>query len=211
MARCSILLACGALVAAPLAAQSSGEDLARRAQNWETFKKLYPAKALQAGEQGMVGFVVSLDRDGHATECQVTHSSGYPTLDKETCSLVLFHGKFEPIRDASGKKIPSLAEGAVNWQVPGANGPAVPARPTPVAAGSAPEKMVCKKTVKAGTLAGIERTCMSRSEWARLTDETREPWDAMQGRKGNSFCDTAGVVAANQPGASAGGGASAGC
>jgi hypothetical protein len=29
---------------------------------------------------------------------------------------------------------------------------------------------------------------MTQTEWARQTDEMRQPWDDMQGRKGSSHC-----------------------
>ena len=36
----------------------------------------YPPRALAAGEQGTVFFVVKLDDKAHPTSCEVTHSSG---------------------------------------------------------------------------------------------------------------------------------------
>jgi hypothetical protein len=46
--------------------------------------------------------------------------------------------------------------------------------------------MICKKTVRTGTIAGFERTCMSQREWARQTDEERELWEEVQGKKGST-------------------------
>ncbi len=61
---------------------------------------------------------------------------------------------------------------------------------TPAAAAKgAPDKMICKRHVRTGTLAGIERTCYTRSEWQRLGNLTRDAWKELQGIKGS----TAGV------------------
>ena len=54
------------------------------------------------------------------------------------------------------------------------------------AAKDAPEKMICKRHVRTGTLAGIERTCYTRSEWQRLANHTRDGWKEMQGIKGST-------------------------
>jgi hypothetical protein len=35
-------------------------------------------------------------------------------------------------------------------------------------------------------LAGFERTCMTTREWARQSDDTKETWDELQGRKGST-------------------------
>ena len=51
---------------------------------------------------------------------------------------------------------------------------------------NAPEKVVCKKTVRTGTLAGFERTCMTQREWARQSDDEREMWQEVQGKKGST-------------------------
>ena len=49
-----------------------------------------------------------------------------------------------------------------------------------------PEKMICKRQVRTGTLAGVERTCYTRAEWQRLASHTREAWQEIQGIKGST-------------------------
>jgi hypothetical protein len=75
-------------------------------------------------------------------------------------------------------------EGVVNWTLPGH----VPAQivPATVAAKEQPEKQICKKTVRIGTLADFQRTCMTPTEWARQSDEMKQPWEDVQGKKGSS-------------------------
>jgi hypothetical protein len=147
----------------------------------------YPPRALAAGEEGPVFFIATLDKDANATSCQVTHGSGHPLLDEETCKLIVLHAVFKSARDANGHLAKQTVEGVVNWTLPG-HAPA-PILPASVAAKDKPEKQICKKTVRVGTLAGFERTCMTRTEWARQTDEMRQPWEDVQGKKGSSGQD----------------------
>jgi len=80
-----LLLAFGLAVANPALAQPS-DPAFRNATNHDVLLKLYPPRALAAREQGAVGFAVTLDKDGHPTECRVTSSSGFPLLDQEPAS-----------------------------------------------------------------------------------------------------------------------------
>jgi TonB family protein len=182
------ILGLALVVAATAQAETPAEQSAQLAQNWETLQQYYPARARKAGEQGLVGFSIRIDKAGQPTNCEVTHTSGYRQLDDETCQLVLIHAKFKPMKDTQGNKINFVTEGVVNWQIPGASGPAVPAIPPVVTAANAPEKMICKSNVRIGTLAGSERTCMTKREWQRMTDEMKEPYDEWQGKKGMSQC-----------------------
>jgi TonB family protein len=177
------------VVAATAQAETPAEQSARLAQNWSTLQQHYPARARKAGEQGLVGFSIRIDKSGQPTNCEVTHTSGYRQLDDETCQLVLIHAKFKPVKDAQGNKINFVTEGVVNWQIPGAEGPSTPAIPAAVTAENAPEKMICKSNVKIGTLAGSERTCMSKRDWLRMTDEMKAPYDDFQGRYGFTTCN----------------------
>lgn len=175
-------------VAATAQAETPAEQSARLAQNFDTLMRYYPARALTAGEQGLVAFNVRLDKDGQPTNCEVTHSSGHRLLDEETCQLVLIHAVFQPVKDSGGHKINSVAEGIVNWKIPGAAGPAVPLPPVAITAAAGPEKMICKRSLRMGTLAGYERTCMTQTEWRRQTDEMKQPYDDIQGKKGMATC-----------------------
>ena len=195
MKRSISLFAVGSLLVSPAFA---APNPAKMQQISEVVFKNYPPRALANGEQGAVYFVVALDKDAHATSCQVTHGSGHPLLDEETCNLIVQHAVFKSVQDASGKATKSTHEGVVVWRIPGAPEPSV--APVALTQNTAPEKQICKKTVRIGTLADAERTCLTQREWARLTDESRRTWDEFQGRKGMSFCNNGGVVAANRPG-----------
>ena len=181
MKRSIALLAVGTLLASPALA-APRMNPAKMRQISEVVFKNYPPRALANGEQGAVYFVVTLDKDANPTFCQVTHGSGHPLLDKETCDLIVQHAVFNSVKDASGRATRSTHEGVVNWRIPGA--PEPPVTPVALTRETAPEKQICRKSVRAGTIAGVERTCLTEREWARMTDEAREHWGELQGRKG---------------------------
>jgi TonB family protein len=156
--------------------------------NWDVFLKLYPGRAIAAREEGLVGFLVTLDNQGSVQRCQVTHSSGHPLLDEETCKLVTMNAVFKPDPNLSPSQT-KTHEGMINWKLPASA--FVPAPPKPVAAKAAPEQVVCKKNIRIGTLAGVERTCMTPSEWAKQSDAQKQFWDEQQGRKGYTRCEGA--------------------
>jgi TonB family protein len=177
-----MILAAGLVSAVPALAQGDGHKAAQNAANWEVFQKLYPPRALAAREEGAVGFKVTLDNKGSVTACEITHSSGYPRLDQETCNLVTLHAQFKAETGLAPSQV-ITREGMIAWRLP--NGRSKLA--TPVAAKSDPlEKTICKKTVRIGTLAGFERTCMTQREWARQSDDEREQWQEIQGKKGST-------------------------
>jgi len=169
--------------AAPLFAQAPQPQAAQSASNWDVFLKLYPRRALAAKEEGAVGFTVTLDNKGDVTNCQVTHSSGHPLLDEETCKLVTLNAVFKP--DPSlGPSQTKTHQGVIAWKLP--NSTTSLAAPTAVATSAAPEKLVCKKSLKTGTLAGYERTCLTPTEWAKQSAAQKAEWEDLQGKKGST-------------------------
>jgi protein TonB len=179
----SLIAALALLAAGPAFAQATETQAQRNASNWDIFLKLYPARALAAHEEGAVGFTVTLDAKGDVTDCQVTHSSGHPLLDQETCKLVTLNAVFHP-DPALGPSQTKTHEGVINWKLPASTAALPP--PTPIAQADGLEKVVCKKSIRTGTLAGVERTCMTQREWTRQSDETKQTWDEVQGRKGST-------------------------
>ena len=171
-----------ALLSQPVFAASPVTKAENDRQLSEIVFQNYPPRALAAGEQGAVFFVVSLDKDAHPTTCEVTHGSGHPLLDNETCQLIVQHAVFNSARDAAGRVVRQTTEGVVNWTIPGREPP--PINPLLLTGDNKPEKQICRKTVRTGTIAGVERTCMTPTEWARQSDETKQPWQDLQGKKG---------------------------
>jgi protein TonB len=180
------LIAAAVLLAAPALAADppSDQKVAQNALNWDIFLKLYPKRALAAREEGAVGFIVTLDNKGEVTRCQVTHSSGHPLLDEETCQIVTLHAQFNP-DPTLGPSQTKTHEGMIAWKLPASATVLEP--PKPVTVAKAPNQVVCKKSVRVGTLAGFERTCMSPAEWAKQTDEMKQRWEDER-QKGHSVC-----------------------
>jgi TonB family protein len=178
------LLAAGLLMAQPAFAKDPVSKAERDRQISEIIFQNYPPRALAAGEQGAVFFLVTLDKDARVSSCEVTHGSGHPLLDAETCELIVLHAVFKSARDANGHLIKHTTEGVVNWTLPG-HAPQ-PVNPILLTGKDKPEKEVCKKNLRMGTLSSVERICMTPSEWARQSDEMKRPWDEIQGKKGST-------------------------
>lgn len=185
MRRNLLLLTAGLVLTQPAFAADQPTKAERDRQMSEIIFKNYPPRALAAGEEGPVFFTVTLDKDAHPTGCQVTHGSGHPLLDAETCELIVQHAVFSASRDANGHLL-TQTEGVVNWTLPG-HTPA-PINPVPMVRNDRPEAQVCKKTLRVGTLASYERTCMTPTEWAKQSDDQKQPFDELQGRKGSTHC-----------------------
>ena len=193
-------IAASTLLAGPAGAAQKGEA-ERKQQLSEIVFQNYPAQSLAAGEQGPVYFIVNLDDKAHATSCQVTHGSGFPRLDEETCRLIVNHAVFKSALNSEGRAVKSTHEGVVNWRIPGT--PQPPINPIPLAKAQAPEAKICKRKVKVGTLAGFERTCMTQHEWDLAARESQDLWSEWQGRHGSTTDCGAGsglCPAVNAPG-----------
>ncbi|HYJ81544.1 MAG TPA: energy transducer TonB [Allosphingosinicella sp.] len=193
MARILLFAALLVGAASPALADSPSGAKARNAQSWDVLFSEYPPRALAAGQQGMVGYKVKLDREGYATECEVTKPSGHAVLDEETCRLILNRATFKGVRDSGGRRVATVTEGTVNWVLPSqaASYTGQPAAaPSGIRIVDAPapasEKKICKRSLKTGTLATYERICLSKADWARHADRQRDEWGELQGSKGSS-------------------------
>lgn len=184
MASLIILSALLAGAATPATAAPSPEAVARDSANAEVMLYEYPPRARAAGEQGSVVFQVALDREGYATSCEVTQSSGYKRLDRETCDLILDRAKFKGVRGPDGRKTNVVTQGAVNWRLPA--GEATAPAPVRLAVATKPEKKICRRRVKTGSLVDSERLCATATEWSRMSQRTQQEWGALQGAFGHT-------------------------
>jgi TonB family protein len=179
----SVIVTAALFLAAPVFAQTANQQAAQNADQWAIFQQFYPARAIAAHEEGAVGFKVTLDSQGVVTACQVTHSSGHALLDQETCNVITLHAQFKPDPGLSPSQV-RTSEGVIAWKLP-ASFTALP-QPQPTSTGAPPEKVICRKTLRTGSLAAYDRTCLTAREWSRQSDAVKEPWDEMQGRKGST-------------------------
>jgi TonB family protein len=185
MFKVSWALVLGLVASVPAFAQTPDAATARNAKNWDTLMKLYPPRALAAREQGLVGFMVKLDKDGQPRECQVTHSSGHPLLDQETCKLITLHVVFKPNGAASGSQL-STHQGVINWRLPNSASLVNATPPKPVTVANAPDKIICKRVPRTGSNVGTERVCMARRDWQTSSEESRREFEELQGKKGST-------------------------
>jgi TonB family protein len=78
----------------------------------------YPLSSLRLEEHGVVGFSVTVSANGLPTGCSITSSSGFPSLDGQTCALVMERSRFSPAKTASGRAAPATYQQQVRWTLP---------------------------------------------------------------------------------------------
>lgn len=78
----------------------------------------YPAEALRAMREGSVGFTLEIGVDGVPKGCAIMQSSGDPSLDGATCTLISQRARFRPARDAAGRAVVGSFSNRVVWRVP---------------------------------------------------------------------------------------------
>lgn len=178
-----LIVSAAMLIGAPAHAQPGSSAAAPNQDQWAIFQQFYPARAIAAREEGAVGFKVTLDSQGAVTGCQVTHSSGHPLLDEETCNVITLHAQFKPDPGLSPSQV-RTSDGIITWRLPASTTSLQP--PAPVSATAVPDKVICRKTLRTGSLAAYDRTCMTAREWSRQGDASKETWDEMQGRKAST-------------------------
>ena len=78
----------------------------------------YPSADLRAENQGTTSFELAVGPDGKATDCRVTNSSGFPSLDAKACQMLLRRARFKPQLDGNGQPMPATYRNRVRWQIP---------------------------------------------------------------------------------------------
>ena len=171
-----------ALVAsAPMQAKETpAEAAARDAKNRAFVLANYPPRARAAGEQGVVYFKISLDRDGRLRSCEVTKSSGFSRLDDETCELMVAQAEFTMVKDATGKLVRApIHHGAIKWELPDSAAPDAGA-PKALASVTKPERLICRRITKPGSMVVTERRCLTAREWTLSRDYAQSETKRMQ-------------------------------
>ena len=78
----------------------------------------YPSSAISQGEQGTVGVHFRIAADGRASDCRVVETSGSPSLDVQTCKMIVKRARFEPARTKAGEPVPSIGFQRIRWELP---------------------------------------------------------------------------------------------
>ena len=161
---------------------ASGQDqMIRAAENGEFVSSHYPQGAYKRGEQGRVAFRVVIEPDGSLGTCDVIESSGFSSLDAETCELLLRYPRFEPLRNNEGRAVRKAQDGFIVWRLPAGSKLATSdAKSMPK-----PEQIACRRTPRMGSMYAKTKTCMTRSEWD-LNDRMLQ--EEIARKQGSIFC-----------------------
>lgn len=167
------------LLVAVAATPSAASETTLQAENREFVVKNYPAGPMKRGEQGRVAFRLTIEPDGSLSRCEVTESSGFAGLDNETCEIMLFNAKVSPVRNEDGRAIRATENGFIVWRLPGS--------PVQVATTTAttmpqPDKLICKKSPKTGSLIAVTKQCLTKKQWLMAEQEARDAAERIQGK-----------------------------
>lgn len=84
---------------------------------WATSDDYLAVDRAQKNE-GLVTFVLAVSAKGKTTDCRIVKSSGFASLDKRTCHMMLARSAFRPAKDSIGNAVPSHYINSVFWQLP---------------------------------------------------------------------------------------------
>ena len=79
----------------------------------------YPGVAVQAGVSGMTSMMLLIDEAGKLANCMVVGTSGYASLDAQSCAVLKERAKFVPALGIDGKPTKSGILQRIRWQMPG--------------------------------------------------------------------------------------------
>lgn len=75
----------------------------------------YPVAALERREEGTVTLQLTVGTLGRVRACNVTSSSGSPTLDTVSCKILEKRALFTPARDSSGRPTTDMVIQEIRW------------------------------------------------------------------------------------------------
>jgi len=170
------------LLIAALTATAQSQQSPVQTKNGEFIFRQYPPRAKAAGEQGSVRFQAEVDAKGNVMSCKVTASSGYRRLDDETCEMIIDHASFKPTLDTDGKAREAVHDGVVNWRLAGN----AIAPQTQLASAGVPDKIICRRIPKTGSLIAGSRLCLTKRQWAEAADRNQDHFGEFQGKFGST-------------------------
>ena len=170
-----------ALALSASASVGSDGSSARAEANREFVVKNYPPGALKRGEQGRVAFRLTIEPDGSLSRCEVTESSGFASLDNETCEIMVFNARLSPVRNEDGRAIRATQNGFIVWRLPGSPAPVETAATMPK-----PDDVICKRSQRTGSLVGTTKQCLTKRQWLQAEAEARDAAERIQGK---GHCD----------------------
>ena len=139
----------------------------REIKNAAAVRRYYPRSSLSRGEEGDVQFEVALNKNGKLTSCRIVESSGFPALDAATCDVVVETAQFKTTRVEDGGRTPSVHTGHISWRLPADVRPAKYATAETRIKPRNNERIICKRTLKEGSLVIVKKQCLSARDWDR--------------------------------------------
>jgi len=76
----------------------------------------YPSSSIRNEEQGTSVATFTISAEGRVVACNASGAS--PTLDAETCKLIMRRFRFRPAKDSSGQPIEETKSQRVTWRLP---------------------------------------------------------------------------------------------
>jgi TonB family protein len=172
------------LAAADSASPDANTQMVRAEKNGQFLWDYYPPGALKRGEQGRVAFKLTIEPTGMVSACDVTESSGFGALDRETCDIMGLYARVAPVRNSDGRAIRAVQDGYIVWKLP--PGAAKVASASNSKTMPKPDGLVCRKDTKTGSLIATTTQCMTRAEWKEQDAVNRQAVDQMG--QGKGFC-----------------------
>jgi protein TonB len=96
---------------------ASGPRPRGRQGDWVTAND-YPGTDLRLEHAGITRVRLTVGSDGRVTDCAVTASSGWPSLDAAACAKLTQRARFEPATDTTGARVSGGFATAVKWEIP---------------------------------------------------------------------------------------------
>jgi TonB family protein len=77
----------------------------------------YPWTAVHKRLQGSATMEILIDEKGAVADCSITETSGYATIDAQSCAIIQERAKFEPAIDMQGKPTRSSYSQRIIWKL----------------------------------------------------------------------------------------------
>jgi protein TonB len=77
----------------------------------------YPLEALRNSAEGVVQALLLVGTDGRVERCGIEASSGFGSLDTQTCNLLIAHAQFWPAEDRRGRPTQGLYHQKIVWKL----------------------------------------------------------------------------------------------
>lgn len=173
----ALILAVGATLAG-FTSQTTTKGSYQLSRAGQLIFRSYPAESLRLGEQGIVGYQITMFKDGNIRSCKVTASSGFPRLDAATCDMILRYLSVESAKKRINGR--AMRDGQVLWTLPGRDLPPPPTMSNAELA-KAHSEIICRQTLQVGSLWRKSKLCLTRADWDRAEENARFKTEAMRG------------------------------